>query len=77
MVQEPDSVGLVEAVDRDYVGMIEGRDGLGLPFETVAAAGVRRECQRRIFRATLRCSSQSSARKTSPIPPAPIFSRIL
>src|SRR5450755_276368 len=41
--QEPDPVGLVDAVDGDDIGMIEGGDSLGLPLETVAEVGVRRQ----------------------------------
>src|SRR2546426_951369 len=39
--EEPDPFGLVNAIDGDDVGMIEGGDRFGLPLETVAAAGVR------------------------------------
>ena len=73
--QVGDAVVLADLVDGDDVVVLDAGGGAGFAQEAFAVLGVGGEGGSMVFRATLRCSSVSSARKTTPMPPAPSFLR--
>ena len=69
-------VGLEDLEDRRYVEVGELRSGLSLAQEAAVDVGVANSRGKGRFRATSRRRVWSQARKTRPIPPRPISSRI-
>ena len=63
-----------DIVDSADIGMIQGRSGLRFALELASACGSLATSSGRNLRATNRCRRVSSALKTTPIPPPPIFS---
>ena len=69
--QEMSAVGLLEAVERGDVRVIQRRQDLRFALEPRHAVGVGREDVEETLIATSRLSRVSRARYTSPMPPAP------
>ena len=63
-------------MNREDIGMVQSRSGAGFLLKTIQAISVRRKLLAENFIATFLPNFMSSARYTSPIPPAPSFSRI-
>jgi hypothetical protein len=66
-----------DVIDAENVGMIECSGSLCFLLEAIQSITVLRSEAGRTLIATLRPSFVSRARKTSPVPPAPIFERIV
>ena len=68
--------GLLDAVNLRDIGVIERGEDLGLAREADQSVRIRGKERRQILMATSRCRRVSRARKTSPMPPAPIVATI-
>jgi hypothetical protein len=66
---------LLDGMERDDVGVVERAHGPGLLMKAAQARRVAATSRGRNSRATIRPSRLSRARYTSPMPPAPTFSR--